>query len=69
MLIHASLLQGERSCTDIASSAKFEKSRGDEMSFDPSLLFKHLIIASGSGGVVNDDVLDHELSPYPPSLF
>ena len=37
--------------------------------FDPALLFQRFPVLSQSGDLCVDDVLQYELSPYPPSLF
>ena len=36
---------------------------------DPALLFQRFLVISKSGDLLLEDVLNHELSQHPPSLF
>lgn len=40
-----------------------------ERSIDPALLFQRLFVVSRTGEFSLEDVLDYELSPFPPALF
>ena len=45
------------------------KNKVKTLAFDPALLFHRFLVLSQSGDICVDDVLQYELSPYPPSLF
>ncbi|KAJ8890708.1 hypothetical protein PR048_010217 [Dryococelus australis] len=53
----------------LASSAKVKVNSDDGTSFDKGLLFQRLSVATNNGGASLEEVLDHELCPYPPSPF
>lgn len=40
-----------------------------ESKIDPALLFQRLLVISKAGDFSMEEVLDHELSPFPPALF
>ena len=40
-----------------------------DQSIDPALLFQRLLVISNAGDVSLEEVLDYELSPFPPALF
>ena len=50
------------------ASGRVIKVTRDE-TIDPALLFQRFLVLSQSGDLCVDDVLQYELSPYPPSLF
>jgi len=41
----------------------------NEQKIDPALLFQRLLVVSGTGDISMEEVLDHELSPFPAALF
>ena len=41
----------------------------DDKTIDPALLFQRFLVVSQSGDLCLDEVMEYELSPYPPSLF
>ena len=41
----------------------------EDRAIDPALLFQRFLIVPQSGDLSLNDVMDYELSPYPPSLF
>ena len=40
-----------------------------DQSIDPALLFQRLLVISNTGDLSLEEVLDYELSPFPPALF
>ena len=41
----------------------------EDRTIDPALLFQMFLVVSQSGDLLLNEVMDHELSPYPPSRF
>ena len=40
-----------------------------KQSIDPALVFPRVLVVSKTGVLLLDEVLGHELSPFPPALF
>lgn len=52
----------------IMASARAVKVAEDKTT-DPAPLFQRFLVVSQSGELSLNEVMKHELSPYPPSLF
>ena len=51
------------------SSKRCIKSKDDNAQIDPPLLFQRLLVLAKSNTVDIADIIEYELSPYPPALF
>ena len=51
------------------SSKRCIKSKDDNAQIDPALLFQRLLVLAKSNTVDIADIIEYELSPYPPALF
>ncbi|KAG0725600.1 hypothetical protein GWK47_038312 [Chionoecetes opilio] len=67
MLTHTVKYKRSMKAKTLASSVAVDVAK--DKTIDPALLFQRFLVVSQTADLSLDEVMAHELSPYPPSLF